>query len=207
MGRAQLLNLKKEEEDRQNHNFVSLSDQEQALTSDVTKDVSFPSEDRFMDRFKVLNGKHFASTPAPRVLPGKLLKRRSMSLDIMVRTPIIPGRCKQCAIRARGSRRGGEDSLDSPQLPWCPHGSNGSDSSDLLLQSPCSLKPRALKSNLATAGKVKSGRVKEASIDVPKITDNLPEQEAFPGVDIEVTMSGDSVRDSSLMEPAILQPI
>ena len=41
-----------EEEDRQNHNFMSLSDHDQALTSDVTKDVSFPSEDRFMGRFK-----------------------------------------------------------------------------------------------------------------------------------------------------------
>ena len=107
-----------------------------------------------------------------------------MSLDIMVRTPIIPGRCKQCAIRARGSRRAGEDSLDSPQLPWCPHGSDSSDGSGLLL-------PRALKLVQASAANIKRSSVKEAmSIEEFKSTGNPPRQETIPCVDIEVRILG-----------------
>ena len=106
-----------------------------------------------------------------------------MSLDIMVRTPIIPGRCKQCAITPRVSRRGGEDSLDSPQLPWCPHHSDSSDGSGLLL-------PRALKSVQAFAANIKRGRAKETmSIDF-KSTENPPRQETIPDVDIEVRILG-----------------
>ena len=66
------------------------------------------------------------STPATRFLTmvrGK--KRRSMSLDLqLVRTPIIPGRCKTCSSRPQVSRPVGEDSQESPMLPWCPHGTD-----------------------------------------------------------------------------------
>ena len=51
--RAELLDLKKEEEDWANQNFMTPSDaHDQALTSDITKDISVPSEDCFIGRFK-----------------------------------------------------------------------------------------------------------------------------------------------------------
>ena len=65
---------------------------------------------------------YVASTPAPRHLPKENLKRRSMSLDlVLMRTPIIPGLCKKCSSRPLEIRTD-EDGVDSPILPWCPHG-------------------------------------------------------------------------------------
>ena len=80
-----------------------------------------------------------------------------MSLDIninLVKTPIIPGRCKQCARRPLVSQAGA-DSLDSPQLPWCPHGSDGSGLLGLNT-SPAAVTPTTRAAGLLPRGAMKA---------------------------------------------------
>ena len=48
--KAEALSLKMVQEDRMNHNTISVSDHDQALTANLTDDISIPTEDCFTGR-------------------------------------------------------------------------------------------------------------------------------------------------------------
>jgi len=85
---------------------------------EVTGDVVVPAEEDF-SRQKFLSSTPFSRVKPP---PEKTTKRRSYSVDFsqVLRTPIIPGVCKECSKRPLQADSSGSQ-LDSPVLPWCPH--------------------------------------------------------------------------------------
>ena len=85
----------------------------------MSKDVMLPGEMTF--RRETFT----ASTPAAALrwsdeidyLKSVLL----VDFNLVLRTPIIPGKCRECSQRPGPAHPNSSSQLDSPTLPWCTH--------------------------------------------------------------------------------------